>query len=76
MVDRIKAWREARKRQEKLDEILLAKESVLFSIFKGRTTEESIEIFEDTERMFRANIERRLAEINNEKQAIQNFLNR
>ena len=81
MTDKIKDWRlrliiwlEKRREKEKQEDIKNFKESVLLTLEKSLTTEESIEVFNKISEEYKQSMLKRLARVTKEKFDLEEFL--
>lgn len=74
MTTQIKNWRERKKQQRYEQDISNRLETIMYNIFDGLDTEESIEMFKNVSSLFTNKLEGRLISADEEKVRIENFL--
>ena len=75
MTEFFKNLREKVKTEEKLQDLINRRESTMHNLLVGLSTEESIEMFNEISVLFYNVAEKRLKEVNEEKDNLEKFLN-
>lgn len=75
MTEFFKNLREKVKTKEKLQDLINRRESTMHNLLVGLSTEESIEMFNEISVLFYNVAEKRLKEVNEEKDNLEKFLN-
>ena len=68
-----KNWKDNYKKREKIADLINRREMTMTNLVVGLTTEESIQMFEEVEVLFKNAMEKRLKRINEEKLAIEKW---
>lgn len=74
MTTQIKNWHEKRKQKEYEQSLVNRRETIIYALFNGLNTEESIEMFKNVNSLFLNRLESRLIKAKEEKNKIENFL--
>lgn len=74
MTAKIKNWHEKRKIRKYEEDLTNRLETIMYNIFDGLDTEESIEMFKNISSLFTNRLEGRLINADEEKIRIENFL--
>ena len=70
----LKDWREKYSQKEKLQDLINRRESTMHNLLVNLTTEESINMFNEISVLFYNAAEKRLKEVNEEKDNLEKFL--
>ena len=71
----LKDWREKYSQKEKEADLINRRESTMHNLLVNLTTEESIDMFNEISVLFYNAAEKRLKEVNEEKDNLEKFLN-
>ena len=71
----LKDWREKYSQKEKEADLINRRESTMHNLLVNLTTEESINMFNEISVLFYNAVEKRLKEVNEEKDNLEKFLN-
>ena len=71
----LKDWREKYSQKEKEADLINRRESTMHNLLVGLSTEESIDMFNEISVLFYNVAEKRLKEVNEEKDNLEKFLN-
>lgn len=74
MTAQIKNWRENRAKRKHEEDLTNRLETIMYNIFDGLDTEESIEMFKNVHSLFLNRLEGRLIMAKEEENRIENFL--
>ena len=70
----LKDWREKYSQKEKQQDLINRRESTMHNLLVGLSTEESIDMFNEISVLFYNAAEKRLKEVNEEKDNLEKFL--
>jgi len=74
MTAQIRTWRDKNRQKRYEQDLTNRLETIMYNIFDGLDTEESIEMFKNISSLFTNRLESRLIEADEEKIRIENFL--